>query len=75
MIGYKTYTETYKATKKAEAEQREMMREITLASIDGYLKAIGMFTKCKQDARDMHAMAGGQIYRAKILDLITAEEK
>ena len=69
------YIDICKAEKQAEKRHHEMLRDITLASIDGYVKAIGKFTKCKQDARDMHAMATGQIYLAKILDLITAEEK
>ena len=50
-------------------------RTIALSSIDGHIKAMQKFSKCKQDARTFHDMAGGQICLMKIFDLITDKEK
>lgn len=75
MIDYNTYTETYEACKQAEADQRKMMRDIALATINCYIEATNHFTTDKQYIKTAHATARGQIILTKVLDLITDEEK
>ena len=53
----------------------EFQKQIILNSIESYKRAIINYSKCKQDARDMHSMAAGQIFLARLLGLITDEEK